>query len=153
MTLHSVFVGLLTIFTVKICFALPQDPIPGEVTDDSALVDVMASQRNAYYVEAGNLQVTKILPEDHQGLPHQKWVARTSTGDSIVVIYNLDMGPKVPLKVGDHFAVGGQFIWSQRGPLIHWTHDDPRKNRPDGYVYHNGLVYGDTDHEDPNSAQ
>lgn len=153
MKFQSVLVGLLTVFSFNISLAIPQESVPGEVTDDSALVEAIATHRNAFYVEAGNLRVTQILPEDNQGLPHQKWVAVTSTGETILVVYNLDMGPRVPVKVGDHFAVGGQFIWSKRGPLIHWTHDDPRKYRPDGYIYFNGLVYGDTDREDVNAAQ
>ena len=50
--------------------------------------------------------------------------------------------------MGDHFAVGGRLLWLGKGGMIHWTHDDPRKTRPDGYVFFNGAVYGDTDHED-----
>lgn len=147
MPFHSILVGLLTIFSFKICLAMPQD-ISGENFNDSALVEALESQRGVFFVEAGNLQVIRVLPEDHQGLPHQKWVARTSSGETILVVYNLDMGQRVPIKVGDRFAVGGQFIWKPRGALIHWTHDDPRKYRPDGYVYHNGIIYGDTDNQD-----
>lgn len=121
---------------------------PGKITDDSALVAAVQSRHNVFYVEAGNLTVTKILPDDTSGLPHQKWVAQLSNGSTIQVIYNSDMGDRVPVKVGDKFGVGGQYIQTGKTGLIHWLHDDPKHTRPDGYVYLNGVVYGDTDHED-----
>lgn len=121
---------------------------PGKITDDSALVAAFEGRRQVSYVEAGNLTVTKILPDDTSGLPHQKWVTQLSDGGEITVIYNSDEGPRVPVKVGDKFGVGGQYIPTGNTGIIHWLHDDPRKSRPDGYVYLNGVVYGDWDRED-----
>lgn len=125
----------------------PEDH-PGQIQDDSNLVAAVAARHNEFYVEAGNLTVSKLLPDDTSGLPHQKWQARLSNGSTITVVYNSDMGPRVPIQIGDKFAVGGQFIWTGNSGLIHWVHDDPQGHRPDGYVYFNGVVYGDTDHED-----
>jgi hypothetical protein len=56
-------------------------------------------------------------------------------------VYNLDMCERVPLKVGDIISMGGQFIWTNQGALLHWLHFDPRQNRRDGYVELNGKVY------------
>lgn len=121
---------------------------PGQIKDDLALVAAVNSRHNQNYIEAGNLVVTRILPDDTHGLPHQKWEARLSNGKTITVVYNSDMGDKVPVEIGKSFGVGGQFIWTGNGGLVHWVHDDPKKRRPDGYVYVDGVVYGDTDHED-----
>ena len=115
--------------------AAPSMDHPGQVADDSALVTAVNSHRRADYVEAGNLVATKVLPDDTKGLPHQKWEARLSTGDVITIIYNLDLGARVPIQEGESFGVGGQFIPTGKTGIIHWLHDDPRKNRPDGYVY------------------
>jgi uncharacterized protein DUF3465 len=134
-------------FNASLSFAQNGDH-PGQVTDDSALVAAVESHRNIFYVEAGNLTVSNILPDDTKGLPHQKWQAKLSNGTTITLIYNSDMGVRVPVKVGDKFAVGGQYIQTPGGGLVHWLHDDPHQTRPDGYVYLNGVVYGDTDHED-----
>ena len=108
----------------------------------------MQAAHNVTYVEAGNLTVTKLLPDDTSGLPHQKWEARLSNGNTITLVYNSDMGDRVPVKVGDKFSAGGQYIQTGHTGILHWLHDDPRHNRPDGYVYLNGVVYGDVDHED-----
>ena len=121
---------------------------PGQINDDSKLAADVVAKRGDFYVEAGNLTVTKILPDDTSGLPHQKWQASLSNGSVITVVYNSDMGARVPVHIGDKFSVGGQFIWAGNSGLIHWVHDDPKKTRPDGYVFLNGVVYGDSDHED-----
>lgn len=121
---------------------------PGEVFNDTELVQATESQRNAFYIEAGNLTVTKILPDDTSGLPHQKWQTRLSNGKVVTIVYNSDMGDRVPVEIGDKFSVGGQYIYYPNGGVVHWLHDDPRGRRPDGYVFLNGIIYGDTDHED-----
>lgn len=113
------------------------------VNDDRQLIQAMASRKNAHFVEAGNIKVTQLLPDDRQGLPHQKWMAQLSNGSKVMVVYNLDMGAYVPVRVGDAFSVGGQFIWTKQGGLVHWTHKDPRRTRPDGYVYFDGTYYGE----------
>ena len=121
---------------------------PGQIQDDSSLVAAVNARHGVFYIEAGNLTVDRLLPDDTQGLPHQKWIGRLSNGSTITVVYNSDMGLRVPLHIGDKFSVGGQFIWTGNSGLIHWVHDDPSRQRPDGYVFLNGVIYGDTDHED-----
>ena len=121
---------------------------PGKIADDSALVAAVRSHRSVSYVEAANLTVTQLLPDDTSGRTHQKWRAQLSDGSNITVVYNTDLGNRVPVQVGSKFGVGGQYIQTGNSGLIHWLHDDPRHSRPDGYVYFNGIVYGDVDHED-----
>lgn len=120
---------------------------PGEIHDDRSLVEAVRSRRNVYYVEAGKLKVTQLLPDDRQGRPHQKWVTRLSDGSEITIIYNSDMGERVPVNVGREFGVGGEFIWTKQGGIVHWVHEDPKKKRPDGYVYVDGIVYGESSRE------
>lgn len=115
---------------------------PGDITSDVRLIQVMKTQRRIHYIQAGNLLVTKLLPDDTRGLPHQKWEAKLSNGARITIVYNLDMGRRVPVEVGKRFSVGGEFIWTKFGALIHWTHFDDQSRRPDGYVYFEGEVYG-----------
>ncbi len=143
--------GLILMFLNSVAFAGANGQLtdhPGQIQDDSALVSAVNSRHNEFFIEAGNLVVSNILPDDTSGLPHQKWQARLSDGSIITVVYNSDMGERVPVQIGSTFGVGGQFIWTGNGGLVHWVHDDPKKIRPDGYVYLNGVVYGDSDHED-----
>src|SRR5437868_14821129 len=63
----------------SICFANTGDH-PGKISDDSALVAAVESHHNVTYVEAGNLTVTNLLPDDTSGITHQKWQAKLSNG-------------------------------------------------------------------------
>ncbi|MDG0816825.1 DUF3465 domain-containing protein [Bdellovibrio svalbardensis] len=110
--------------------------------DDSALIRAIHDDRGVNYIEAGQMVVEEILPDDNQGLPHQKWLVRLSDNSSVELVYNSDMGDRVPLQVGEVMSAGGQLIMAQQGPLLHWLHSDPKQHRPDGYVYVNGTYYG-----------
>ncbi len=109
--------------------------------DDAKIVRAVNDRRGMNFVEGGGMVVTKILPDDTSGLQHQKWVVRLSNGKTMQAVYNSDMCPRVPVKVGDVVAMGGQFIWTNDGGLLHWLHHDPRGRRPDGYVFVNGQYY------------
>ncbi|MEB3236286.1 MAG: DUF3465 domain-containing protein [Candidatus Sericytochromatia bacterium] len=88
--------------------------------------------------------VTKILPDDTQGLPHQLFMVRVTKGTSegvYEVSNNTHHGSKVTnLKVGDALTIRGTlYTGGDRG--IHWTH---QANKPfdagwiktkDGAVY------------------
>jgi hypothetical protein len=130
-----------------LCFAQGSDH-PGKITDDAAIVAAFNGHHQVSYVEGAGLIVTQLLPDDTSGLPHQKWLARLSDGNIITIVYNTDEGQRVPIQVGDSFGVGGEYVPTGHTGLMHWLHDDPQKRRPDGYVYFNGVVYGDSDHED-----
>lgn len=134
--------SFLSLFTASISFAGDYDHVD-QIQDDLALVQALKNQRRAYFVQAGNLEVTRILEDDDHGIRHQKWVAKTSKGQSVTIIYNSDLGVRVPVKVGAKFAVGGEFIWTKTGGILHWVHEDKRDKRPDGYVYLDGVIYGD----------
>ena len=103
------FVQISTLFVN----AQPIQDHPGQIQTDDQLVNAVRSRQNQYYVEAGNLVATKMLKFDNSGRPHQKWEAKLSDGSKVTIVYNADMGKKVPLKEGDKFSVGGQFIWTK----------------------------------------
>jgi hypothetical protein len=109
--------------------------------DDSAIVTAVDQRKRLNFVEGNGMVVVKILPDDTSGLEHQKFIVRLSSGKTLQAVYNLDMCERVPVQVGDVVGLGGQFIWTNQGGLLHWLHKDPRHNRPDGYVLLNGKYY------------
>jgi len=109
--------------------------------DDSEIVAAAESKRRVDFVSGDGMVVVKLLPDDRHGLEHQKWIVRLSNGTTMQAVYNLDMCEYVPLKVGDVVGMGGQFIWTNEGAMLHWLHYDPRERRPDGFVELNGKVY------------
>jgi hypothetical protein len=115
-------------------------------TGDSKIVNAVQNRRRVDFVEGSGMVVTQLLQDDRNGLQHQKWVVRLSNGATMEAVYNLDMCERVPLKVGDTVSMGGQFVWTNQGALLHWLHYDPRQTRPDGFVELEGKVYcGDGD--------
>lgn len=119
----------------------PQGQVVDNSANDSDIIRAFNDQRRVFFVEGGSMVVTKVLPDDNNGLKHQKWVVRLSNGKTMQAVYNSDMCPRVPIKVGDVIAMGGMFLWTESGAMLHWLHHDPRGKRPDGYVYVNGEYY------------
>jgi hypothetical protein len=114
----------------------------GTVTEDSTLVSAIESQRRVDFAEGKNMKVVDLLPDDTQGLPHQKFDVQLSDGSIMTIISNLDMCPNIPVRVGDVVGAGGQFIpTGGHSGILHWVHRDPQHRRPDGYVELNGQVY------------
>ncbi len=86
-------------------------------------------------------KIVKILPEDKQGRPHQKFVLNYQGLVNITVIHNTQF-ESLPLNVGDDVLVCGEYL-NSFGNKIHWTHFDPREKHLGGFIYLNGMVYGD----------
>ena len=122
----------------------PQDqaqPQAAAPEDDSQIVQAVKNRKDVNFVAGADMLVKELLPDDQNGLPHQKWVVQLSSGQLVQAISNLDMCPKIPVKVGDKVGLGGQFIWTKDGGLVHWMHGDPKGLRPNGYVELDGKVY------------
>jgi len=112
----------------------PADPSQ-VVSGDYALVQAVQAQKGLNFVSAKGLAVTKLLPDDSQGLPHQKFNVKLSSGNVIMIVSNLDMCEHIPVQIGDVVSAGGQFIPTGKGSgLLHWTHKDPKHHRPDGFI-------------------
>ncbi len=114
-----------------------------DATDDSALVAAMRNGHTVQFLMAANLEVIQLLADDTSGLQHQKWIVRLSNGQKVQAVYNSDMCPRVPVRVGDRVALAGMFLMTGQGGLMHWLHHDPQGHHPDGFVELNGQRYCD----------
>lgn len=120
----------------------PKPPVAMGAQNDSDLVRAVNDRRNVNFVEGHNVVVSRLLPDDKAGLPHQRWYVKLSNGAEVFAVYNIDLGQRIPMKIGDVMSLGGEFKMTNVGPLIHWLHYDPSGRRPDGYVEVNGVRYG-----------
>lgn len=84
--------------------------------------------------------VVKLLNDDTKGSQHQKFIIKINNR-SILVANNLDISKKVPVRAGDEVTIKGEYIWNEKGGVIHWTHRDPHKQHSDGFIYHKGKLY------------
>lgn len=102
----------------------------------------------AYQNKLSNIQVESIgkvialLPDDNKGSRHQKFILELSNGQTILVAHNIDLAEKInTLQKGDMVKFYGEYEYSNKGGVIHWTHHDPRQRHPDGWLKHNGKIY------------
>lgn len=98
------------------------------------------------WVDGGQVQgegtVIQLLADDHQGIRHQKFILRLSSGQTVLVAHNIDLARKVEsLRVGDLVMFSGEFAANPQGGVIHWTHRDPSGRHPTGWLKHRGTTY------------
>lgn len=85
------------------------------------------------YIEAEGT-VAEILPDDTIGMPHQRFIILTPTGQTILIVHNIDYGNQMEIYVGDKIKVTGTYVWNHRGGLIHQTHLGTKTHAPEGEI-------------------
>ena len=67
-------------------------------------------------------EVIRILKDDRRGILHQRFIIRLSTGHTLLVVHNISVAPRVPIRMGDRLQVRGEYRWNDKGGLLHFTH-------------------------------
>jgi hypothetical protein len=120
--------------------------IPGAAS--SAPIPTRDAARQAYEsrargkIIAAEGAVERILADDRDGSPHQRFIIRTDGGISLLIAHNLALAPRLDgLRAGDRVRVLGEYEWNGQGGVMHWTHDDPAGNHAAGYIEWRGRRY------------
>lgn len=119
----------------------------GEGEAAGALAPDAAAQREARDPISGQMlrvsgRVQRLLSDDRDGSPHQRFIIVTDGGRSLLVAHNLDLAPRLNgLEVGESVLVYGQYEWNPQGGVLHWTHDDPEGEHEAGYIEWRGRRY------------
>jgi hypothetical protein len=86
--------------------------------------------------------VSRLLPDDHNGSAHQRFILRLPSGQTLLIAHNTDLAPAIAnLRVGDTIEYNGEFEWNPKGGVVHWTHHDPAHQHADGWLKHDGRVF------------
>ncbi len=113
-----------------------------EVMASKTLQDAFKNQQSDVMVEELTGTVSAVLPDDIEGSRHQRFVIRISRDQTVLVVHNIDMAPRINgLIKGDRVSVKGEYEWNDRGGLIHWTHKDPSSSHEDGWIEYNRVRY------------
>jgi len=116
-------------------------PTPQEslLVSQQGIIDAQTQQLRRVEVTTF-VQVLRLLPTDENGWRHQKFLIRLNNGTTVLVANDLTMGQMVPVNPGDIVEIKGEYIWTRRGGVLHWTHhtDDAH---PGGWIRLGGKVY------------
>lgn len=108
--------------------------------DDSQALLAQSERRSKVELTV-RAPVLKMLPPDTIGLQHERFLLRLSNDSTVLVAHDTSIAPEVPLSAGDVPVVHGEYIWNDKGGVIHWTHHADRGSHPGGWIYFNGHRY------------
>lgn len=112
-----------------------------ERSGDAAVARAFANRLGNRQIE-GQGTVIRMLADDTNGSRHQRFIVRLESGHTLLVSHNIDLAPRVDaLRTGDTVAFYGEYEWNPKGGVIHWTHHDPQRRHPAGWIRHGGRTY------------
>jgi hypothetical protein len=120
----------------------PKVKVPVSTTaGDGVLEDAFRQGRSGFMVEV-DAPVISILRDDNEGSRHQRFIVKLASGQTLLIVHNIDLAPRVAgLQVGSHVSAYGEYIWNEKGGLLHKTHINRGRNDPDGWIRHQGTLY------------
>ena len=119
------------------------DQLPDATTTgtDSVLASAFDRHQSDLQIEGAG-RVFKLLSDDNYGSRHQRFILKLDSGQTLLVAHNIDLASRLPeLDVGDSVEFFGEYEWSAKGGVIHWTHNDPNGRHVSGWLKHNGKMY------------
>ena len=112
-----------------------------QLTALSVLKDAFNQRKSNIQVLVSG-RVVSVLPDDTKGSRHQRFVVKLANSQTLLIAHNIDLAPRVSnLKIGDQLYIYGEYEWSSKGGVIHWTHRDPRRIHVNGWIQKNGVMF------------
>jgi hypothetical protein len=120
-----------------------QAPAAAEVSGAIAdsVTAAFRAKKNRVMV-SGQGRVVKVLADDTQGIRHQRFILKLPSGLTILMAHNIDKAPRIRgLGKGDQVRFRGEYIFNDKGGVVHWTHRDHKGRHPDGWLKYKGRLY------------
>jgi len=133
----------LLLLLVLFCSPLSCSSAPRAVSlvDDASIGRAFRNHTSGIEVE-GEGTVIRLLDDDVKGPRHQRFIVELASGQTLLMTHNIDLAPRINgLKVGDGVQFKGEYIWNEKGGVVHWTHHDPQGRHVAGWILHNGKTY------------
>lgn len=116
-------------------------PNGGAVSGDSPVGRAFKNRASNVQVEDEGV-VIHLLADDLAGGRHQRFVVRLASGQTVLIAHNIDIAPRVAgLQKDDNIRFYGEYVWNEKGGMVHWTHHDPKGRHTAGWLKHEGRTY------------
>ena len=87
-------------------------------------------------------RVKAVLADDNEGSRHQKFILGLENGLTVLVAHNIDLAPRIKnIQKVDTVEFYGEYEYTEKGGVIHWTHHDPQNRHVGGWLKHEGEIY------------
>jgi Protein of unknown function (DUF3465) len=118
--------------------------IGGVEPDNAGALDAIANGRSGSEVTVEGPVVRVLATHGGTQGVHERFVVAVRAGkveQDLLVADNISIGRGAPVRPGDKVTVKGELALDPSGPVIHWTHHDPRGHHESGFVRDNGVLY------------
>lgn len=113
-----------------------------KLSDDTQRIEQAYQHRQSDLQVQASGKVVVLLKDDNEGSRHQKFILELSTGQTVLVAHNIDLAPRIQnIQNGDQVVFFGEYEYSDKGGVIHWTHHDPSNKHISGWLKHQGKTY------------
>lgn len=132
---------LLAVFLDGSLLPIDGGPLRQAFAQSDPIARAFSEQRDGVQVSGVGV-VIRLLSDDDEGDRHQRFIVRLSSGQTLLIVHNIDLAPRVDsLQPGDTVEFSGVYEWNAKGGLIHWTHHDPARKHPGGWLKHRNRVF------------
>ena len=142
--LITLFFSLLLLLSLHNCSSnssTKQNHTPTYTSDDKVLQEAYQKKLSEIQIH-GIGEVIKLLPDDIDNIRHQHFILQLHSGQTLLITHNIDIATKIDtLTIGDTVEFYGEYIWNDKGGVVHWTHHDPNSHHEDGWLKHQGITY------------
>ncbi len=117
----------------------------GATSDNGAVYDAWRAARSHVEVTASGSVARMLGTRRGRSGNHEGFLLHLSgsagRGLTVRVEDNVDFTGPIPLSEGQNVVVRGEYIFDERGGIVHYTHRDPRGEHMSGYVLVDGKFY------------
>jgi len=110
------------------------------VRSEGEIASAFAQRQSNLMVEF-KARVQRVLKDDKQGTPHQRFIVELDNGHTLLISHNLELASRIPLEPWDPIWIRGEYEWNEQGGVVHWTHRDPGMGLKHGWIEHKGQRY------------